>query len=143
MVPENTILQDEIEVVRELQQTIRRELNRRRTALKAVGYDSGIGYSTLVTYFPDGVEKPHALSVAALRRLCFALPADLLSVLLPDGFQIVRVPENVDHDEISEAVRDWLATKDRAHHPDSPAGRDISECEDNVLRGKFARVVGG
>lgn len=33
-----------------------------------------------------------------------------------------------------------LRAKQHAHHPDSPDGREIAECEDNVLRGKFAKV---
>ena len=139
---ENTILHEEAGVVRDLQQAIRRELNRRQKPLKVVGMDSGIGYSTLLTYFPDehGTQKPNAMPVAALRRLCGALPPDLLSMLLPDGFQIVRVPEHLNHDEIAEVMADYLAAKQQAHRPDSEEGERIGPNESNVLRGKFAKV---
>jgi hypothetical protein len=33
-----------------------------------------------------------------------------------------------------------LNEKERAHHPESEAGREIGPNEDNVLRGKFASV---
>jgi hypothetical protein len=134
-------MRDENGIVRERQLVIRRELDRRAISLKAVAYDSGIPYSTIVSYFPGEKDKvPNTISGAAIYSLCGALPADLLSLLLPDGFQIVRAPEAVDHDEIAEAVHEYLQTKERAHHPESEAGREIGPGEDNLLRGKFARV---
>ena len=141
MSDENGILHKEAEVVRDIQQTIRRQIDKRRTPLKVVSMDSGIGYPTLLTYLPapESKQQPCAMPVAALRLLCGVIDPDLLSMLLPDGFQIVRVPENVDHDEMAEACRVYLAEKDKAHHPLSEAGREISEGEDNVLRASFPR----
>lgn len=133
---------DESMIVREIQLTIRRQLDQRGKSLKAIAYDSGIPYSTLLSYFPgDRDAVPHAMPVAALRKLTGHIPAELLSLLLDDGWQIVRAPEDVDHDAIAEACIAYLTSKDRAHHPDSPAGRDIAECEDNILRGEFAKVT--
>jgi hypothetical protein len=77
-----------------------------------------------------------------MRRLAEVpdFPLELLSLLFPQGLAIVRVPSGINHDEIAEAMHDFLQTKERAHHPESEAGREIGPNEDNVLRGKFARV---
>lgn len=84
----------------------------------------------------------NALSLWGLKRLLRVKGlAPLLSRLFdPEEFALVAVMAGIDHDEIAENFRDYLAEKDRAHHPESPDGRDIAPCEDNVLRGKFARV---
>lgn len=135
---------DESMIVREIQLTIRRELDRRGKSLKAISFDANVPYSTLLSYFPGERDAvPHAMPVAALRKLTGHIPADLLSLLLDDGWQIVRAPEDVDHDAIAEACRAYLAAKDEAHHKNSPAGRDIADCEDGTLCNKFAVVMGG
>lgn len=134
----------ENEIVRDRQLAIRRELDRRGIALKALAMDAGMSYSTLLSYFPaDGT--PAIMSVAALFKLANVLPTDLLSLLLPDGKHIIDAPEELDFDDLAEGCRAFLATKDHAHHPDSPAGRDISDCEAKALgvailpvRGKVA-----
>ena len=109
--------------------------------MKAVSFDSGIPYSTLLSYFPEpGGSIPALMPVSAQFALCGAIPDDILSLLLPDGRLIVRAPEQIDHDQIAEALHDYLQTKERAHHPESEAGREIGPGEDNILRGKFARV---
>lgn len=131
---------DENIVVRERQKAIRREMDRRGIAIKAVQFDGGWETpSTVLSHFPaDKDKEPQTMSVAALYRYVTrnALPIDLLSLMLPDGFRIVRVPEDIDHDEISEVLQGYLQTKERAHHPDSPEGREISKCEDAALRGQ-------
>lgn len=136
-------MHDETTIMRERQKAIRREMDRRGIAIKAVQFDGGWDTpSTVLSWFPaDKDREPQVMSVAGLYRLIVrkALPIDLLSIMLPDGFRIVRVPEDVDHDEISEVVQDYLHTKERAHHPESPEGREISSCEDSDLS---AKVVG-
>lgn len=131
-----------VRVLKDRQQAMRREMDRRGIALKAVSFDSGIGYSTLLSYFPceDGKADPALMPVSAQYALCGVVPDDILSLLLPEGRRIVRVSEMLDHDDIAEAVQDWLQAKERSHHPESEAGREIGPGEDNVLRGKFARV---
>jgi hypothetical protein len=141
MVDENTI-------VRGNQLLIRREMDRRGISIKQVQLDGGWkDPSTVMSYFPnpDGKGVPQTMSVAALYRLIStkALPVDLLSLLLPSGHVIVQVPEAVDHDEISEAVCDYLREKERAHRPDSECGPAIGPNEDASLRDKFAVVAGG
>lgn len=136
-------MSDGVRIVRQRQLAIRREMDRRGIAMKQVEFDSGIPYATLLSYFPaEGSRDPAVMPSSALYCLCEkgALPNDLLSLMLPNGQVIVRVPEGIDHDQIADAMRDYLAEKDHAHHPESPAGRDIADCEDNVLRGKFAKV---
>lgn len=131
-------MHDENTIVRERQKAIRREMDRRGISIKAVQYDGGWETpSTVLSYFPAD-KDPQTMSVAALYRLISrkALPIDLLSVMLPDGFRIVRVPEEVDHDEISEVVQNYLQTKERAHHPESEDGREIGRGEDADLRGQ-------
>lgn len=133
-------------IVRDRQKAIRREIDRRDIAIKSIQLDGGWKEpSTVLSYFPaDQFKVPATMSVAALYRFIKteALPIELLSMLLPEGFSIVRNPESIDHDEIDCLMRDYVATKAQAHHPESEAGREIGPGEDNVLRGKFARVAG-
>ncbi len=132
-------------IVRERQLVIRREMDRRGLSLKAVSLDSGIPYQTVVSYFPGERDKqPATISGAALFALCAskALPLDLLSLMLPDGFQIVRAPEGIDHDALCEIAADYVAAKVNAHHPESEAGRDIGPNENAALTGKVVQLVG-
>jgi len=129
-----------ITIVRDRQLAIRRELDRRGISLKAIAYDAGIPYPTLLSYFPCDDREPHLISGAAIYSLCGVLPHDLISLLLPDGFQVVRAPEDVDHDQLADAMADYLAAKQHAHHPDSPDGREIAECEDDELCTRLAAV---
>lgn len=131
-------MRDESSIVRDIQLTIRRELDRRGKSLKGIAYDSGIPYSTLLSYFPGERDAvPHAMPVAALRKLTGHIPADLLSLLLDDGWQIVRADERIDHDALAELAEDYVSTKMAAHHPASEAGRDLGP---NELRALDAKV---
>ncbi|WP_235037477.1 MULTISPECIES: hypothetical protein [unclassified Novosphingobium] len=137
------IISDANEIVRARQAAIRRELDRRGIALKAVGFDSGIPYPTLLTYFPqEGAARPVMLPAAAIYALTEgkAIPDDLLSMLLPVGCVIVRVPEGVDLDDTEAQFHEWLAMKGRAHHPGSEAGREIGPGEEAALRARLTAV---
>ena len=140
----NKIMADYDKIVRDRQAAIRRQMDDRRISIKQVQYDGQWDSpSTVLSYFPADRDKtPATMSVASLFRLLEtgALPADLLSMLLPTGFQIVRAPEEIDHDEMERVARDYLAAKGAAHHPDSPGGREISACEDDALDAKAARL---
>jgi hypothetical protein len=140
MRPEPTI----VDIILERQKAMRREMDRRGILLKVAAHDSGLNYDTLLTYFPANRDaKPAQIPASAIYALTGHVPDDIVSLLLPAGHLIVRAPEEVDHDEIAGAVHDYLLTKEKAHHPESPAGRDIAPCEDATLRTKLAVVRGG
>lgn len=133
-------MRDDSTIMRELQCAIRRELDRRNIPLKVVSFDSGIPYSTLLSYFPGGERIPAELPASAVRGLFGAIPDDLLNLLVPDGWALIRVPAGIDFDEISSRCRDFIDSKDRAHHPDSEAGRDIGPGEAGMLTGKVVSL---
>lgn len=136
-------MRDANTIVRERQLTIRREMDRRGISLKAVALDSGLPYPTVVSYFPgERNREPATISGAALFALCGVLPADLISLLLPDGFAVVRVPEAIDHDELAADFQAFLAAKHEAHHPLSEAGRDLGPNENAKLT-TLAVIAGG
>lgn len=144
MASQPTITRDNLAIIRERQKSIRREIDRRGIALKAVAFDSGIPYDTLLTYFPqEGSRDPAQIPGGAIFALCDgqALPLDLLSLLLPTGFLIVKAPEQVCHDDVSSAMRDYLRAKDEAHHPESENGREIGPTENDSLVQLRARVA--
>lgn len=135
---------DYVRIIRERQRAIRREIGRRGIAMKQIEFDSGIAHKTLLSYFPaDSAVEPAQIPGGAIFALCAgrALPIDLLSLLLPDGFQIVEVPEAIDHDELSAMCADLIATKNAAHHPDSEAGREIGPGEAAKLDEKAATLL--
>lgn len=138
-------MRDANRIVRERQKAIRREIDRRGISIKAVQFDGGWECpSTVLSYFPaDAAKEPAIMSVAALYRLFDALPTELLSLLLPDGFQIVRAPESIDHDTLCELAAEYVSAKNRAHHPESEAGRDIGPGEEGTLSGLVVQMVGG
>ena len=81
-----------------------------------------------------------ALSGPSILKLLNVLPESIVSMLLPDGALIVRTPDEMNHDDFEDCCREFVATKGAAHHVDSPGGREIAPCEDNVLRMAAARV---
>lgn len=137
-------MHDENTIVRERQRLIRREMNRRGIAIKAVQLDGGWkDPSTVLSYFPADKDKvPATMSVASLYRLLTtkALPADLLSLMLPDGFAIVQVPEGIDYDDMAAGCLDYAAEHARARHPESECGVDIGPQEDIALGAKVVRL---
>ncbi len=136
-------MSDANEIVRARQSAIRRELDRRGIALKAVGFDAGIPYQTLLTYFPqEGGARPVMIPGAAIYALAYgkAIPLDLLSLLMPTGYAIIALPDGLDLDEVEKASREFLAAKGEAHHPDSPGGRELADCEVVTLNRKAAKL---
>jgi hypothetical protein len=137
-------MRDSVTIIRERQLAIRREMDRRGLALKQVEFDAGIPYATLLSYFPaEGSRDPAVIPASAIYKLAEgkALPNDLLSLLLPNGYAIVQVPEGINHDELADAFADYLHAKNAAHHPDSPAGRDIADCERDALNSKVVVML--
>lgn len=126
-------------VTRETQERIFRVCQDRGLTLAAISAESGVPLSTLRTY--AGLNGATAvMGVDKLYMLIGIVPDELLSLLLPPLRAIVRVPDGLDHDEIEKAARDFLACKGEAHHPDSPGGREISDCEHAALTGRAVRL---
>lgn len=108
--------------------------------LKAISIDAGIPYNTVRSYAGSGCATAE-MPVSAVRKLAGVIPDELLSLLLPEGRCIVQIPAHMDYDEFAVGCRDFTAEKDRAHHPDSPAGREISDCEAHRLRSKVVHLT--
>lgn len=115
-----------------VQKTIFCEAVNRGSSLKAISIDSGLGYTTIQSY----ARGEAAMSVTALVKLTGVIDDDLLSLLLPDGRQIVQAPDDIDHDALCDLAQDYVAAKAAAHRHDSPAGVDIAPCEEQTLRTK-------
>ncbi len=81
------------------------------------------------------------MPVSALYCLVSALPQDILSLLLPDGHLIVRAPVEINHDQIADAMVDYLAAKQQAHREDSECGPAIGPGEHGKLTTKFTIVA--
>lgn len=128
---------DENTIVRNRQKLIRRAMTSRGILIKQVQIDGGWETpSTVASYFPEDPDKePHTMSVAALYRLIEkkALPDDLLSLLLPEGHLIVKVPSGIDHDAIAEWVAEFTACKLAAHRHDSECAEQIGPGEKAAL----------
>lgn len=137
-------MRDVSDIVKERQSAMRAALEECGMSFKVIASNSGIPYTTLLSYFPDARAnaEPAMMPVSALVKLIGIVPEKIISLSLPDTHQVLRVPAGVDHDEFEMGCRDYLATKGMAHRPDSPAGRDISACEDDALRVARLRVVG-
>ena len=132
---------DGSEIVLQRQHDVRNEIDRRGFALKVVASKAGIPYNTFCSYFPaDENARPTQIPGGAIFSLIAgrALPLDIISLLMPEGVQIVRADEDIDHDWIEDLCREYLASKASAHHKDSPAGREISDCENADLSAKAA-----
>lgn len=99
--------------------------------LKAISLDSGLGYTTIQSYASGSA----VMSIAALFKLVGVVPDELLSLLLPDGRQIVRAPEGINHDEIAQWADDYAARKLAAHRADS-------ECQEQIGPGENAELTG-
>jgi hypothetical protein len=82
------------------------------------------------------------MPTSATYSLCGVLPDDLLNLLCPEGFALVRIPAGTDYDEFSARCREFEDAKARAHHPESEAGRDIGPTENAVLSGKVVQLRG-
>ncbi|MFT4056734.1 MAG: hypothetical protein QM681_19675 [Novosphingobium sp.] len=104
--------------------------------LKMIAADADLGLDSVRNYAAGETVMP----MTALDALIDVLPDELLSLLLPSGHAIVMVPDGICHDEIEKAARDFLAAKGEAHHPDSPGGRELSDCEVVRLNNKAAKL---
>jgi hypothetical protein len=104
--------------------------------LKAISLDSGIDYDSLCNYAKGETQ----MGVASLNALIGVIPDCLLSLLLFGDRVIVRAPDEINHDEIADAMVAYLGEKQAAHRPESECGPAIGPNESNVLRLKLAPV---
>lgn len=104
--------------------------------LKMIAADADLGLDSIRNYAAGETVMP----LTALDALVDVLPDELLSLLLPAGHAIVTVPEGICHDEIEKAAREFLAAKGEAHHPESPGGRELADCEVVTLNRKAAKL---
>lgn len=130
-------MRDDNAIMRDTLLAIRQQLDLRGLSMKVCAARAGVSYSTFLSWFPAS-GTPQIPSMACLDGLLKALPIDLATLLAPDGWQIVRVPVGLDHDEIERAVLDYAATKAAAHHPESECGREIGPIEQAELDSKVA-----
>lgn len=126
-------------VMRETQERIFRICKGNGITLQAISLDSGIPYSTLRTYAGNNGQTA-IMGMDALYQLVGVVPDELLSLLLPEGRAVIRVPDDIDHDAMEEMCRDYLAAKGAAHASASPGGREISDCERAVLDTKVVAL---
>ena len=105
--------------------------------LKAISMDSGIPYNNLRGY----ANGDHEMPISAFRKLTGVISDELLSIMLPEGRQIVEAPDDIDHDALADWADDYCKTKMAAHRADSPGGVAIVECEKDALDGKAARLM--
>lgn len=130
-------------IVKQRQLAMRREMDRRGILLKIVAQDSGIPYPTLATYFPaDPNADPAQIPGGAIYDLAAsnALPLDLLSDLLPNGLLMVRAPEGIDHNELSEGFTEYLSEKQQFHREDSECGPALGPTETARLNAKVVAL---
>jgi hypothetical protein len=95
--------------------------------------------TTSLSDWANGKAKMSLVGMLAIAEIP-DFPLELLSLIMPANITLVRVPEGVDHDDLAECFHDYLQAKERAHHPESEAGREIGPGEHNVLCLKAARV---
>ena len=133
------IMRDDNAIMRDALLAVRQQLDLRGLSMKVCASKAGVSYSTFLSWFPAS-GTPQIPSLACMSGLLRALPIDLASLLVPDGWQIVRVPEGVDHDELADAFADYLHEKNAAHHPLSENGRDLGPTETDRLNSKVVHL---
>lgn len=97
--------------------------------LKVIASRANISYETLITY-ANGTSR---MTVAVLHKLCGVLPSELLSLLLPDGFAIVRTCEDADLEAMAEKCTKFLASYTSARGERSEAGSALGPVERDHL----------
>lgn len=137
-------MRDDNAIAKETLVAIRDELDARHIPHKVSASKAGVPYSTWLSWFPvaGGTKEPQVPSIASLRALSRGLPADLFDMLLPDDFHAARCPKDVNYDDFAAGCMAFLAEKERAHHPDSPGGRDIVSEEHHPLDMKIIPLRG-
>ena len=116
------------------QERVFRLCQRDGMTLKAISLDSGLGYTTIQSY----AHGEAVMSIASLFRLTGVIPDAYLSLLLPEGRQIVRAPDEIDHDVIADWAENYQREKLAAHRADSECAERIGPREQAALDDKVA-----
>jgi hypothetical protein len=93
--------------------------------LKMIAADADLNLQSVRNYAAGDTEMP----LSALDALIGILPEELLTLLMPAGHAIVRIPDGIDLDELDAACRAVVAEKAKAHRENSPGGPAVVECE--------------
>lgn len=104
--------------------------------LKVIASRAHIAYETLITYANGTAKMP----VAALHKLCGVLPNELLSLLMPDGFAIVRTCDDADLAAMAEKCADFLSHYTAARSEKSEASTALGPTERDRLIEKMAEL---
>ena len=122
-----------------------REVLRRATDLghgglawKVLASQSGVPEASLHSY--GRADAPAAMPVAVLHKLCGAVPEAVLSLLLPDGFALVRVADLSDPAALASGALEYLGLYSAARHPASEAGTEIGPGEAAALSDHATRL---
>lgn len=91
--------------------------------------------------YPPGHPDHRPLDMGAMMSIAAFLGPDFTSEWIkPTGQVAFAIPDGIDFDEYETLAREWLRTKGEAHHHESPAGRDLSDCEKAALSGAMAKL---
>jgi len=115
----------------------------RRYSSKEVQIATGISHRVIDCFrsYELGHVDYRPLHMGAQMSLMRFLGPEFTSEWLKIAAQVAfHKPTGVDIDELEEAARDLLGAKGKAHHPDSPGGREITPDERAVLDDKVVAL---
>lgn len=102
--------------------------------------DTGLP-TTSLSEWANGKAKLSLVALLAIAEIP-DFPLELLSLIMPSNIALVRIPSGIDYDEVSSACREFIDAKDKAHHPESEAGRDLGPTEQADLNQKVVSIRG-
>jgi hypothetical protein len=105
---------------------------------KVLAAQSGIPEATLHSY--RKADAPAAMPISALTKLCGVIAPELLSLLLPDGFALVKLAELNDPAALATGALEYVGLYSAARHPASEAGSDIGPREAAGLSGAATKL---
>lgn len=132
--------------------TITSKLKRRQEAMfleaanrgitqKELHYATGLSLSIIGQY----ARGETAMGMPAALKVRQVVGAELFTMLFDDGDYLVEASKGLDHDDLAAGCIEYASAHAQARHPNSPAGVDIAECEEETLNGKAAKLhaIGG
>lgn len=115
----------------------------RRYTSKQVERATGISHRRIDCFrsYRSGHPDHRPLDMGAMLSLMSFLGPEFTSEwLAPVGQVAFHKPDGLDYDDIEDEARSFLEAKGKAHHVDSPAGRELSPCEREELRNRAIRL---